>query len=136
MRAYDIALFLICFNLFANVVNGLALFPYHQDYQPETQWDTNMRDIVENGTFNPGSSSQLTNVDLLWGTISGFSTFVHTMFTFIDGSVGVYTTITRILPDPTGQVQIIAGAFSILIYGIYAISIAQFLRGVGFKTIE
>lgn len=128
MRAWDITVLVICFELAMQIIIGSALYTPNMNFYTNSQ--TSVMDVTGYSTGNPNATQKLldgakqTNSDYFsvgMGLITAGNILVNilwSVFFFYTHLVGVF-----------GFPPILAGGIQFLIYMTYTIGIIQFVSG-------
>ena len=127
MKFYAIALFLFIFNISIGAMNELAIV--HTDKQMQTGWNTDINQIKNDKYSDTSVSGSDTQVNF------GFGDFVKGFWYFIK-AVGYATVGVFFMYTNFGLPMVLAGLFSLPVYLIYGVALAQFLANRGMKNMS
>jgi len=132
---YKIVLFIFLFNVSLSIINQINIFPLHSNINPRSNWTGGITQEV-NSTFN---TQQIPGIDILGGMLKGLILITRTLF----GAIIVFPMFYEVLGGNAcaayggcGIIDTIVASLTIVVWLIYGIALAQYLRGVSMKTME
>lgn len=133
MRFYEIALFILIFNISIAIVNSTGAFPSELDRAVDDDYIVDARQRGE--TFNASSTEVSQGNDFLTAVgnyVGGFFLFIATLF---HATVAVEANIASMLGGSSEAHQF-AAYISYIVYFIYIVAIVQFRANRSFKAME
>lgn len=135
MRAYDIALFLLVFNIVLATTNELEIFDNSKFSHKTLQADNDYIQNV-NASADEATGFSIYGLQEIWQYLANVLSPVAQVISIVGKSTVMVNYLIADILGNTTEAQQIGNLLAIPIYIVYLAGLWQFIRGTGFRGMD